>query len=182
MKLSRLVPLLLVSCFGAALLLAMQVQVPEAPDREQPFPAFRLSSLLQPEKLTPASLPPQVYILNVWASWCRVCRQEHGFLMDVAAQQTLPIIGLNYRDQRDSAVRMLTLSGNPYQQVIFDQQGSLALDLGVYGTPETYLVDHRGMIRYRHHGALNSAVWQQQFEPRIKRLRASQERVGEQGG
>ncbi len=111
-----------------------------------------------------------VTLLNVWASWCMTCRAEHSVLMDIAQSKQVIIFGLNYKDQRDNALRWLDRAGNPYLANIYDPQGKLALNLGVYGTPETFLVDEHGIIRYKYIGEISSDVWQDELLPRIKRL------------
>lgn len=108
-------------------------------------------------------------LLNVWASWCIVCKTEHPFLLELASQG-IEIVGLNYRDQPQAATAILIKTGNPYQQVIFDPTGSLALDLGVVGTPETYLVNKQGIIIGRFNGVLTPAVWETYFEPLITKI------------
>ena len=106
----------------------------------------------------------QVSLLNVWATWCPTCRIEHPYLIDLA-EQGVPIIGLNYKDEDAKARRWLADLGDPYKHVIVDQQGSLGLDLGVFGAPETYLIDSTGMIRFKHVGVVNERVWQNHIAP-----------------
>lgn len=106
----------------------------------------------------------QVSLLNVWATWCPSCRIEHPYLLELAAQG-VPIIGLDYKDEDAKAQRWLWDYGDPYQQVIVDQNGSLGLDLGVFGAPETYLIDSQGIIRFKHVGVLGERVWQKQIAP-----------------
>lgn len=101
-------------------------------------------------------------LVNVWASWCGVCKQEHAYL-NLLEKSGVPIVGLNYRDQRSGALNYLGHLGNPYREVIFDPKGRLALDLGVVGTPETYLVTKQGDIIYKHLGVLNERVWNKYF-------------------
>lgn len=113
----------------------------------------------------------RVALLNVWASWCEACIDEQVFLMQLAANHTLPIYGLNYKDTPQKAQQWLAKWGNPYQLIGVDQTGKAAIDLGVYGTPETFLIDSHGIIRYRHVGALDERSWQQEFLPRIQQLR-----------
>jgi len=103
-------------------------------------------------------------LVNVWASWCGICKQEHAYLNQLE-ESGIPIVGLNYRDQRSGALNYLGQLGNPYREVIFDPKGKLALDLGVVGTPETYLVTKQGEIVYKHLGVLNERVWTKHFLP-----------------
>ncbi|NNL57759.1 MAG: DsbE family thiol:disulfide interchange protein, partial [Pseudomonadales bacterium] len=97
-------------------------------------------------------------LLNVWATWCIACRAEHAYLNQLA-DSGITIYGLNYKDERDAATQWLARLGNPYRLNIFDHQGRLGLDLGVYGAPETYVLDTEGIIRYRHVGVMNEQVW-----------------------
>lgn len=144
----------------------------------RPFPAFSLTELQQPAQLiTQDQLRGKVTVMNVWASWCASCKQEMAALGQIAS--TLPGVqfyGLNYRDERQSALNTLQRYGNPYQKSLYDPQGILALAMGVYGTPETWLIDADGVIRQRYAGEMTPAVWQQQFMP----LLAQWAKVGEQ--
>lgn len=173
MKISRFLPLVFVLLAGSVIIMAMQAQstVVTSPLQGRAVPEFNLGSLEQDQlTLTEASLTGQVQLLNVWASWCGICKSEHPFLMDLAKQGQVKIIGLNYRDERQAALEELARAGNPYRAVIFDPKGSLAIDLGVYGTPESYLVDQHGVIRHRYVGALSPKIWEQEFAPVIKQL------------
>ena len=139
----------------------------------KPLPEFRLVSLVDPSsQLTASSLKGHITLLNVWASWCEACTDEQAFLMNLAKQGVL-IYGLNYKDNPLNAKEWLETWGNPYQLVGEDIHGRVAIDLGVYGAPETFLIDKAGIILYRHVGVLNSSVWQQEFLPRIKQLEQS---------
>ncbi len=138
----------------------------------KPVPAFELPGLHNPDRpLTPAVFEGQVSLLNVWATWCPACRDEHGDLLWLAEEQGIPIIGLNYKDNRDAALGWLNDLGDPYQVILFDPQGTLGFDLGVYGAPETYIIDSQGIVRYRHVGVVNEQVWRDELEPRIQRFR-----------
>ncbi|OLQ77627.1 thiol:disulfide interchange protein [Photobacterium proteolyticum] len=173
MKISRFIPLLLVLLGGAIIAFAMRVDntTTASPLQGRSMPEFSLSSLDNEQfTLTQASLTGQVRLLNVWASWCGICKSEHPFLLELAQKDKMSVIGLNYRDDRHAALKELSLSGNPYQAVIFDPKGSLAIDLGVYGTPESYLVDRYGVIRHRYVGALNRKIWEQEFVPVLKQI------------
>lgn len=111
-----------------------------------------------------------ITLLNVWASWCKPCREEHSVLMDVAHSSKIVLYGLNYKDKRDVALKWLRENGNPYYQNIYDPKGELAMDLGVYGVPETFLIDQNGIIRYKYVGPINPTIWQTDFLPRISKL------------
>lgn len=129
-------------------------------------PAFRLEALDRPGKiLQPSALiNGKPLLLNVWATWCPTCRAEHQFLNTLAAQG-VRVVGLNYKDDRVQAIAWLLALGNPYVLSLFDGNGMLGLDLGVYGAPETFLIDGKGIIRYRHAGDLNQQVWQERLQP-----------------
>ncbi|AWX15063.1 DsbE family thiol:disulfide interchange protein [Mergibacter septicus] len=108
-------------------------------------------------------------LVNVWATWCPTCYAEHQYLNQLA-KQGIEIIGINYKDQTEKAINWLQNLGNPYQVVISDKKGAFGLDLGVYGAPETFVIDCTGTIHYRYAGAVNSQVWQQELEPLYQRL------------
>ncbi|MFE8069541.1 DsbE family thiol:disulfide interchange protein [Marinobacteraceae bacterium S3BR75-40.1] len=131
----------------------------------QPVPAFQLSSLQQPEQqLDNQLLKGKVQLLNVWATWCPSCAMEHPYLMHLA-EQGVPVVGLNYKDDRDKAKAWLTERGNPYTKTLFDPKGRLGFDLGVYGAPETYIVDADGIVRYRRVGVVDDKVWKEKMKP-----------------
>lgn len=136
----------------------------------QPLPSFSLNSL-DNQAFTPASMKGQPVLLNVWASWCMACADEQPVLMQLA-KEGIPIYGLNYKDTAENAKEWLQEWGNPFQQVGEDNEGKVAMDIGVYGSPETFLIDKNGLIQYRHVGALTLAVWQKEFLPRFEKLRA----------
>lgn len=131
----------------------------------KPFPAFKLPSVEQPERiLTNADFAGKPVLVNVWATWCPSCRQEHSDLLAIAEQKKLDIIGIDYKDERPAATTWLNDLGNPYKFTIFDEQGLLGLDLGVFGAPETYLVDVQGIVRLRHVGTITPEVWEKAQE------------------
>lgn len=119
----------------------------------------------------------QVSLLNVWATWCPSCRIEHPYLLELASQG-VAIIGLNYKDENAKARRWLVELGDPYKHVIIDQQGSLGLDLGVFGAPETYLIDSAGMIRFKHVGVVDERVWQNHIAPLYQTLGGEYQTLG----
>jgi cytochrome c biogenesis protein CcmG/thiol:disulfide interchange protein DsbE len=134
----------------------------------KPAPAFSLQDLADPETtVSNANLVGKPSILNVWATWCVGCRQEHETLMQLAAMDIVPIYGLNYRDNRDQALQWLVRLGDPYVATGYDPDGAAGLDWGVYGAPETFLMDADGIVVYKHLGPLSLAVWRQEFMPRI---------------
>ena len=142
----------------------------------KPIPVFELPVLPaeeNPSGLTQANqelIKGQVSLLNVWATWCVTCRQEHEYLNILKAQGVI-IYGINYKDQRASAQQWLAELHNPYQFSIEDADGRLGLDLGVFGAPETYVLDKQGIIRYKHIGDVNKQVWEQTIKPIYDGLR-----------
>jgi cytochrome c biogenesis protein CcmG/thiol:disulfide interchange protein DsbE len=127
-----------------------------------PLPAFRLPALHGEAPIDNAALSGRPYLLNVWATWCYSCRVEHPYLLQLA-EQGIDIIGLNYKDDPAKARDWLQQLGDPYRQIIVDEAGTLGLDLGVYGAPETYVVDAEGVVRYRHVGVVTEQVWYETF-------------------
>jgi len=109
--------------------------------------------------------------LNVWATWCVACLVEHPFLMELRNESRIKIYGLNYKDDRNKALKLLHKIGDPYEFSIFDKEGKLAIDLGVYGAPETFLIDNQGIIRVRHVGVLTQEVWEQKFKSALSELK-----------
>jgi cytochrome c biogenesis protein CcmG/thiol:disulfide interchange protein DsbE len=140
---------------------------------DKPAPAIQLAQLHAPEKsFTLADMKGRVWLLNVWASWCVSCRDEHPFLMELAKENTIPIVGLNYKDKRDDAVKWLAQFGNPYRLSIVDADGRTGIDFGVYGVPETFVIDRDGVIRYKQIGPISAEKWQQTILPLVKKLSA----------
>jgi cytochrome c biogenesis protein CcmG, thiol:disulfide interchange protein DsbE len=138
----------------------------------KPAPSFTLTDVLDPaHSVSNAGLKGQVYVLNVWGTWCAECRVEHPELLAIAQQHVLPIIGLVYMDERDKAKQWLEQLGNPYQAVAFDNDGRTAIDWGVYGAPETFLVDADGRVIYKFISPMTQEVWEHEFLPRIAAAR-----------
>jgi cytochrome c biogenesis protein CcmG/thiol:disulfide interchange protein DsbE len=132
----------------------------------KPAPAFALESLGDPAwTVGSADFAGRPWLLNVWATWCAGCRQEHDALLAIARQGRVPIMGLNWRDDRALALRWLAELGNPYASVAFDPEGRTAIDWGVYGAPETFLVDDSGRVVKKHIGPITMKVWEQEFLP-----------------
>ena len=132
----------------------------------KPAPAFELPVLQQTGSLfSPASMRGKVWLLNVWASWCASCRDEHPLLVDLSKQGVLPVLGLNYKDKNEDARRWLAQFGDPYQLSVVDADGRIGIDYGVYGVPETYLIDAEGVIRYKQIGAITAAILEQKILP-----------------
>ena len=141
-----------------------------SPLLDQPLPSFSLPSLEAPEQtVTQAALDGKPALLNVWGSWCAQCGTEHDFLMQLAAEG-VPIVGLNWNDSPASARNWLARLGDPYVVTAVDVDGRYAIDLGVYGAPETFLVDGKGTIIHKHIGPLSRSIWQRDFVPRIAQI------------
>lgn len=139
----------------------------------KPVPTFRLPTLTDPAQLlSPQDLRGKVWILNVWASWCVACRDEHPVLVDFAKAGLVPLYGLNYKDKRLDALGWLAKFGDPYQQSLSDLDGLVGIDLGVYGVPETFIVDREGVIRYKHIGPVTPEVLRDTIIPLIGQLGA----------
>ena len=140
----------------------------------KPAPAFSLSQLHQPERtLTTTDMRGQVWLLNVWASWCVSCRVEHPLLVDLARANIVPVIGLAYKDKRDDGLGWLKANGDPYKLSIVDQDGRVGIDFGVYGVPETFVIDKAGIIRYKQIGPLTADALKQTILPLVRELQRS---------
>jgi cytochrome c biogenesis protein CcmG/thiol:disulfide interchange protein DsbE len=132
----------------------------------KPAPAFDLPVLQQDGKrFSPGDMRGKLWLLNVWASWCVSCRDEHPVLLDLAKRGLLPVLGLNYKDKGDDATAWLKQFGNPYELSVVDADGRIGIDYGVYGVPETYLIDAEGVIRYKQIGPITPAVLEQKILP-----------------
>jgi len=133
-------------------------------------PAFELPRLGGGARFSPADMRGKVWLLNVWASWCVSCRDEHPVLVDFAKTKRAPLVGLNYKDQRDDALKWLARFGDPYQFSVVDADGRIGIDYGVYGVPETYVIDRAGVIRYKQIGPVTADVLQATILPLIVKL------------
>ena len=132
---------------------------------DKSVPEFTLPDLENPEiEISKTSINKLPALINVWATWCVACKVEHPFLMKLKKESVLTVYGLNYKDNRSKAIKLLETDGNPFELSIFDKEGKLAIDLGVYGAPETFFVDKKGIIRERHVGVLTTKVWKEKFE------------------
>ena len=131
----------------------------------QPFPEFSLPDLIDDSTRRRSNLLGKPRLVNVWATWCPTCLEEHSVLLDISDRTGISIIGVNYRDVPDDARSSLAKYGDPYDFIIVDRKGDLGLDLGVYGAPETFLVDREGIVRHKHVGNVTSEVWLDEIEP-----------------
>ncbi len=137
-------------------------------------PAFNVPQLQQADaKFSPESMKGQVWVFNVWASWCVACRVEHPVLMEFARAHKVPLVGLDYRDQRKDALAVLQRQGNPYDLIAFDADGRVGIDYGVYGVPESYVVDKAGVIRFKQIGPITADVLEKTIIPLITELQKS---------
>ena len=136
----------------------------------KPFPDFVSDSLLEEKSITNEDLRGTFRLVNVWASWCATCIEEHDLLLELSKSDSVSIVGINYKDNIEDAKIWLFGRGNPYHEIIVDPQGELCIDLGVYGAPETFLVDPEGIIRAKHIGALTNEVWLQEFQPLLPQV------------
>ncbi|MGO2321009.1 MAG: DsbE family thiol:disulfide interchange protein [Vibrio toranzoniae] len=168
-KLITLIILALMVVLGFAFALNNKQQSTIVSEQKRAFPEF-ISTALANSKgisseqyITLADITPHPYqLVNVWASWCGICKTEHAFLLELQ-KKGIPIVGLNYRDNPGAALNVLSNDGNPYSKVISDPQGKLALELGVIGTPETYLVDGDGQIIKKLLGVINDSIWKEEL-------------------
>lgn len=137
----------------------------------KPAPVFQLAQLKDPTKTFSAQeMRGKVWMLNVWASWCVSCREEHPLLLEYARSGAIPIYGFNYKDKREDALAWLGELGDPYVLSVSDLDGRVGIDYGVYGAPETYLIDREGVIRFKQIGAVTPDIWQNKILPLAKEL------------
>lgn len=140
---------------------------------DKPAPAFSLSTLFDENKtFDPEQMKGKVWLLNVWASWCVSCRQEHPLIVELSRTGVVTVIGLNYKDTRADAKRWLTRMGNAYPASAFDEKGSVGIDWGVYGVPETFVIDKQGIIRYKQIGPVTREALNETILPLVKRLQS----------
>jgi cytochrome c biogenesis protein CcmG/thiol:disulfide interchange protein DsbE len=140
----------------------------------KPAPTFQLAQLHKPEQtFTQKDMQGQVWLLNVWASWCISCRDEHPLLVQLARANTVPLVGLNYKDKPDEAKAWLKQFGDPYRLSISDLQGRVGIDYGVYGVPETFVIDRDGVIRHKHIGPITPEALETKILPLVKKLQNS---------
>jgi cytochrome c biogenesis protein CcmG, thiol:disulfide interchange protein DsbE len=137
-------------------------------------PTFELANLHQADsRFGSQDMAGKVWLLNVWASWCVACRDEHPLLVELAKQGTIPIIGLNYKDKQDQALAWLKQFGDPYKVSVMDADGRIGIDFGVYGVPETFVIDQKGVIRFKHIGPITRKTWDEKMLPLVRDLQKS---------
>ncbi len=138
----------------------------------KPVPAFTTTQLLDTDKsFSQADLKGEVSLLNFWATWCPTCRAEHDVFMEIARNKLVPIYGIDYKDKPEDAKQWLAQLGDPYKTVAVDPKGEIGINWGLYGTPETFVIDQQGIIRYKHVGPVSWQVWKEDLEPIVNELR-----------
>ena len=165
---------IVVGFFALVILLAVGLKrdprVVPSPLIDKPAPAFELPRLGSAERFSPKDMQGKGWLLNVWASWCVTCRDEHPVLVDFARTKRVPLVGLNYKDQGDDALKWLARYGDPYQFSVVDADGRIGIDYGVYGVPETYLIDRGGVIRFKQIGPVTPDLLKGKILPMIAEL------------
>ena len=158
------------------LLVVLLVGLKRAPDKSilpspligKPVPQFTLPNLFDDTKpVSSESLKGRWLLVNVWGTWCVECRAEHQVLLQIKQQARVPILGIDWKDQNEDAMAWLAQLGNPYERVATDRDGRVAIDWGVYGAPESFLISPAGTVVYKHIGAMTLEVWQREFLPRV---------------
>ena len=168
-----LVPLAIFFTLVGFLAVGLRLDPREVPSPliDKPAPDFALTRLDAPaQTLRRADMLGKVWMLNVWASWCEACRDEHPYLVEFAKTRAVPIYGLDYKDQVEPARQWLAERGNPYEASLFDGNGRVGIDFGVYGVPETFIIDKQGVIRFKQIGPLTPAVLQDKVLPLLRKL------------
>jgi cytochrome c biogenesis protein CcmG/thiol:disulfide interchange protein DsbE len=178
MKIRFIMPLLFFTLIGLILWRGLNLHPAEIPSPfiNKPTPRFELPLLFDQQHITTNNaFMGHVTLLNVWATWCVTCADEHQFLLTLTHDKNLSLFGLNYKDDPVAAKKWLTEKGNPYQLIAVDTAGAAAIDWGVYGTPETFLIDKRGIVRYKRVGPLSKEVWEENIAPLVLKLQAEAE-------
>ena len=173
MKARLLLPLGIFVVLVVFLALGLKLNPREVPSPlvGKPAPAFSAPSLAEPSRLLRREdMLGKVWMLNVWASWCVACRVEHPVLVAYARTGGVPVFGLNYKDKREDGLRWLAQFGNPYSDTVFDSDGRIGINFGVYGVPETFIMDRAGIIRYKHIGPITTEALRDKIEPLLRQL------------
>jgi len=168
-----LIPLAIFGILVGFLFVGLGLNPREVPSPliDKPAPHFELPQLHEPDKtFSQKDMLGKVWLLNVWASWCTACREEHPVVTELAKSGVAPVYGLNYKDRREDGLAWLRRFGDPYRLSAFDIQGTVGIDYGVYGVPETYVIDKRGVIRYKRIGPLTSDIVKQKILPLLDEL------------
>ena len=176
MKARFLIPLALFAVLVGFLIVGLQRDPREIPSPlvQKPAPAFYVAQLVAADKnFSPADMKGQVWMLNVWASWCVACREEHPLLVQLKGAKIVPVVGLDYKDQRPVALKFLSQNGDPYDLSAFDGDGRVGIDYGVYGVPETFIIDKNGVIRHKQIGPITPESLEKTILPLIEKLKQS---------
>lgn len=172
-RLLRFIPLAIFAILGIFFYRGLSLNPNDMPSAllNKPMPSFSLPRLENPQELqTEAILKGKVTLLNVWATWCETCREEHAFLNELK-MQGINIVGVDYKDNLDDAQNWIRKLGNPYSEIVSDPEGRLGLDLGVFAAPETFVIDKQGIIRYKQLGAINQKIWDEKIKPVVESLK-----------
>ncbi|HRN76350.1 DsbE family thiol:disulfide interchange protein [Ottowia sp.] len=175
-KLKFFLPLLVFLVVALFLAVGLRLNPREVPSPlvDRAAPDVRAATLHDPARqLGTQDLRGQVWVLNVWASWCVACRVEHPTLVQWAQTGNVKLYGLNYKDKRDNGLKWLSDHGNPYLESIHDESGRLGIEFGVYGVPETYVIDRAGVVRYKHTGPVTPLVLQNEVMPLLRKLQGT---------
>ncbi len=172
MKLRTVIPFVVFCLLAVFLTIGLNLDPRKVPSPfiGNPAPEFSLPVLQSGHTISLQDFKGKVWLLNVWASWCAACRDEHHLLNTLARENIVDIVGLNYKDAESDAVNWLAELGNPYTKVLVDRTGDAAINYGVYGVPETFVIDDRGIIQFKHIGPLTPDVLGQEILPRIHNL------------
>jgi cytochrome c biogenesis protein CcmG/thiol:disulfide interchange protein DsbE len=171
-----LVPLAVFVLLVALLAVGLTLNPREVPSPliDRPAPAFQLPQLERPDlAFSQKDMQGQVWLLNVWASWCTACREEHPLLVELAKRRVVPVVGLNYKDKPDAGKAWLKQFGDPYLLSVADTEGRVGIDYGVYGVPETFVIDRRGLIRYKQIGPVTVRSLEEKILPLVRTLQSA---------
>ena len=172
---ARVIPLLIFVALVAFLAKGLTLNPQELPSPliDKPAPVFELPALLDADlPFQSEQMSGRVWVLNVWASWCRPCIDEHPLITRLARESGVPVLGLNYKDDPVAASNWLTRFGNPFSEVVADREGRVGIDWGVYGVPETFVIDAAGRVRYKHVGPIDQEDLERQFLPLLNQLQS----------
>jgi len=176
MKVKHLIPLAIFLVIAIFLGIGLTRDPRKLPSTfiDKPAPVFRVAQVHAADKtFSPEDMKGQVWMLNVWASWCTACRVEHPLLVEISRSKVVPLVGLDYKDKREDALKFLEQQGNPYMLSAYDLDGRIGIDFGVYGVPETFIIDKQGVIRHKQIGPITPESLQNEILPLIAKLKAA---------
>lgn len=171
--LKSFIPFIILSVIGFFLWQALGEDLRKIPSPliNESTPEFSPPNLLNPKlQLNKKLFLGHVTLLNVWATWCSVCMSEYPIFMDIARSHLVSVVGLDYKDERTDALNWLHEHGNPFNEIGYDESGNTGIDWGVYGIPETFIIDKQGVVRYKYVGKISRVVWEKTFLPKILAL------------